>query len=158
MPIGDRKAALNLICKWRNEKFKIVFTNGCFDILHRGHVEYLQEAKLLGDKLIIGLNSDESVSRIKGRPRPYQNEQDRSIILNALVAVDLVVIFEGDTPLNLICEIKPDVLVKGGDYDHSSIVGAQEVEDWDGQVKIITFKEGYGTSQLVNRIIEGRVL
>ena len=155
MSIVNRTETKAIAQKWRNNHRKIVFTNGCFDILHRGHVEYLREAKLLGDVLIVGLNSNKSVQRLKGEPRPYQDEQDRAIILSALKMVDLVVIFEEDTPLKLICELKPDILVKGGDYDFHSVVGASEVESWGGTVKIIPFLKGFGTSKLVEKIIDG---
>ena len=152
MILANRTTTRKAIDKWRKENKKIVFTNGCFDIIHRGHVEYLQSAKLFGDILIIGLNSNESVQRLKGEPRPYQDEQDRAIILDAMEMVDLVVIFEEDTPLELICELKPDILVKGGDYDFHSIVGAKEVKGWGGSVEIIPFLKGYGTSELVEKI------
>ena len=154
MSIVNRTETKAIAQKWRNNYKKIVFTNGCFDILHRGHVEYLREAKLLGDVLIVGLNSNKSVQRLKGEPRPYQDEQDRAIILSALKMVDLVVIFEEDTPLKLICELKPDILVKGGDYDFHSVVGAPEIESWGGTVKIIPFLKGYGTSKLIEKIID----
>ncbi len=155
MVLVDRSKAKEIIGKWRDDQQVIVFTNGCFDIIHRGHVEYLQEAKLLGDMLIVGLNSDVSVRRIKGKPRPYQDEQDRAAILNALKMVDMVVIFDEDIPLELICELKPDILIKGGDYDAHSIIGAKEVESWGGNVKIIPFLKGYGTSKLVDKILDG---
>lgn len=154
MSLVDLTEAQKIISKWRNDQKIIVFTNGCFDIIHRGHVEYLQEAKLLGDFLIVGLNSDASVERIKGKPRPYQDEQDRAAILNAMKMVDMVVIFDEDTPLELICELKPNVLVKGGDYDSQSIVGAIEMEGWGESVKIIPFLKGYGTSKLVEKILD----
>jgi len=155
MSIVNRTKAKIIAEIWRDDHKKIVFTNGCFDILHRGHIEYLRKAKLLSDVLIIGLNGNESVQRLKGEPRPYQDEQDRAIILSALEMVDLVVIFEEDTPLKLICELKPDILVKGGDYDFHSVVGASEVESWGGTVKIIPFLKGFGTSKLVKKIIDG---
>lgn len=154
MSILNRIETKKIIDKWRNDKKTIVFTNGCFDIIHRGHIEFLQKAKLLGDILIIGLNSDASVKRLKGKPRPYQDEQDRAKILNVMKMVDVVVIFDEDTPLELICEIKPDMLVKGGDYNSQSIVGAKEVESWGGSVKTIPFIKGYGTSKLVEKILE----
>lgn len=154
MSLVDITEAQKIISKWRNDQKIIVFTNGCFDIIHRGHVEYLQKAKLLGDILIVGLNSDASVKRIKGKPRPYQDEQDRAAILNAMKMIDMVVIFDEDTPLDLICELKPNVLVKGGDYDSQSIVGAEEVKSWGGSVKIIPFIKGYGTSKLVEKILD----
>ncbi len=155
MSLVDRTKAKEIIGKWRDDQKVIVFTNGCFDIIHRGHVEYLQKAKFYGDMLIVGLNSDVSVRRIKGKPRPYQNEQDRAAILNALKMVDMVVIFDEDIPLELICELKPDILIKGGDYDAHSIIGAKEVESWGGSVKIIPFLKGYGTSKLVDKILDG---
>jgi rfaE bifunctional protein nucleotidyltransferase chain/domain len=153
MSLIDKTGITKNIDKWRRDNKTIVFTNGCFDIIHRGHVEYLQKAKLLGDILIVGLNSDVSAKHIKGEPRPYQNESDRAAILNAMEMVDLVVIFDEDTPLKLISELKPDILVKGGDYDLHSIVGVNEVEGWGGNVKIIPFLKGYGTSKLVEKIL-----
>jgi rfaE bifunctional protein nucleotidyltransferase chain/domain len=108
----------------------------------------------LGDILIVGLNSDASIRRIKGEPRPYQDEQDRAAILDAMEMVDLVVIFDEETPLDLICKLKPDIIVKGGDYDSHSIVGANEVVCWGGSVKILPFLKGYGTSKLVEKILE----
>ena len=154
MPLVDRNEAVKIIDKWRIDQKTIVFTNGCFDIIHRGHIEYLRKAKLLGDVLVVGLNSDASVKRIKGKQRPYQVEQDRAAILDAMEMINLVVIFDEDTPLNLICKLKPDMLVKGGDYDSDSIVGAGEVESWGGSVKTIPFLKGYGTSKLVKKILE----
>ena len=154
MPLVNTNEAAKIADKWRADRKKIVFTNGCFDIIHRGHIEYLRKARLLGDILIVGLNSDASVRRIKGEPRPYHDEQDRAAILDAMEMVDLVVIFDEDTPLKLICELKPDFLVKGGDYDSRSIVGASEVESWGGSVKTIPFLKGYGTSKLVEKILE----
>ncbi|MFC1759982.1 D-glycero-beta-D-manno-heptose 1-phosphate adenylyltransferase [Candidatus Neomarinimicrobiota bacterium] len=154
MPIVNRFEAKKTINNWRADHKTIVFTNGCFDIIHRGHVEYLRKAKLLGDILIVGLNSDASVRHIKGEPRPYQNELDRAAILDVMEMVDLVVIFDEDTPLDLICELKPDIIVKGGDYDSHSIVGADEVVGWGGSVKILPFLKGYGTSNLVDKILE----
>lgn len=154
MPIVDSTEAKKIISKWRNDSKRIIFTNGCFDIIHRGHIEYLKQAKLLGDALIVGLNSDASVKRLKGKQRPYQSEQDRAAILDAMEMVELIIIFNEDTPLNLICELKPDVLVKGGDYDRRSIVGAEEVENWGGRVIIIPFLKGFGTTRLVEKILE----
>lgn len=152
--IVNRDQVEQIVIKRRADGQKIVFTNGCFDILHRGHVEYLNRAKELGNFLMIGLNSDQSVRRLKGATRPYQNESDRAEILQNLRSVDLVTIFEEDTPLELICELKPDILVKGGDYDIASIVGAKEMQTWGGVVKIIPFIEGYGTSKLVEKIVK----
>jgi D-beta-D-heptose 7-phosphate kinase/D-beta-D-heptose 1-phosphate adenosyltransferase len=129
----------------------VVFTNGCFDILHVGHVRYLKHAKRLGEKLIVGLNSDASVKRLKGDGRPVVSEADRREVLLALSSVDEVHIFEEDTPLKLILEIKPDVLVKGGDYEIDEIVGAKEVLSWGGQVTVVEFHEGHSSTKLIER-------
>jgi rfaE bifunctional protein nucleotidyltransferase chain/domain len=131
---------------------KIVFTNGCFDILHRGHVTYLAEAKKLGDLLVIGLNSDASVKRLKGPERPINNEQDRQYVLSQLRAVDFVEIFNEDTPLNLILKIKPQVLVKGGDWKIDQIVGGNEVIEAGGDVFSLNFVNGYSTTSLIHKI------
>lgn len=131
---------------------KIVFTNGCFDILHCGHTIYLNEAKKLGDVLILGLNSDESVRRLKGESRPINNQSDRAIVMDALKSIDYVVIFEEDTPLNLINAIIPDVLVKGGDYSKENIVGADIVENNGGCVVTINFVEGKSTTNIINKM------
>jgi len=131
---------------------KIVFTNGCFDILHAGHIEYLYQAAQLGDVLLIGLNSDNSVRRIKGETRPINKEIDRAIILASLYFVDYVMFFDEDTPLNLIEKIKPNVLVKGGDYSIENIVGADFVQKNGGKVIVIPFKEGYSSSSIISKI------
>ncbi len=127
---------------------KIVFTNGCFDILHRGHVTYLKHAKTLGDILVLGLNSDDSVRRLKGNERPVNNEQDRAVVLEALECIDYIVIFEEDTPLNLIKNVMPDILVKGGDYKAEDVVG----KEYAGRVEIIDFVEGYSTTSTINKL------
>lgn len=127
---------------------KIVFTNGCFDILHRGHVTYLKHAKTLGDILVLGLNSDDSVRRLKGPQRPVNNEQDRAVVLGALECIDYIVIFEEDTPLNLIKNVMPDILVKGGDYKAEDVVG----KEYAGKVEIIDFVEGYSTTSTINKL------
>jgi rfaE bifunctional protein nucleotidyltransferase chain/domain len=137
---------------WRFLGNRIVFTNGCFDILHRGHIEYLSAAADLGSKLIIGLNSDSSVSRLKGSGRPINSFQDRALALAALRFTDAVVEFVEDTPLNLIQMIKPDFLVKGGDYVQSEIVGASDVEENGGEIVIISFTEGYSTTSFLKKI------
>lgn len=131
---------------------RIVFTNGCFDILHRGHVTYLSEARKLGDLLVIGLNSDASVKRLKGPERPMNNEADRQYVLSQLKAVDFVEIFEEDTPLNLILKVKPAILVKGGDWKIDQIVGAKEVLSSGGDVFSLNFVDGYSTTALINKI------
>lgn len=132
---------------------KIVFTNGCFDILHKGHITYLYEAKKLGDILIIGLNSDNSIKRIKGEKRPILPEDERAFILSALEMVDYVVIFEEDTPYELIKRVKPDVLVKGGDWDIKNIVGRDIVESYNGKVLNIPYIEGKSTTNIIERIL-----
>lgn len=142
---------------WRMKGDRIVFTNGCFDILHRGHVEYLQEAAALGDRLVIGLNTDDSVGRLgKGDGRPYNDQDSRAKVVAALRLVDAVVLFDQDTPLELIQAIGPDVLVKGGDYTEDQIVGAEVVKARGGEVRSLKLVEGYSTTSLVDRIRNGR--
>ena len=145
-------AALPLIHQWKKEGFKIVFTNGCFDLIHIGHVLYLEDAKSLGDKLIVGLNSDASVSRLKGAHRPIKDEYNRSHILAALASVDAVIVFENDDPLALIKDISPDILVKGGDWrpDHSRKCSPRYT--LRGEVRSLRFVEGYSTTMLEEKI------
>ena len=134
----------------------IVFTNGCFDILHLGHVTYLQQAAALGNSLVIGVNSDASVNRLsKGKERPFNPLADRTAVLAALEAVDLVVTFDEDTPLELIRQIRPDHLVKGGDWALDSIVGADQVRSWGGKVHSMPFEYQRSTTDLVKRIRSG---
>lgn len=133
---------------------KVVFTNGCFDILHRGHLEYLQAAADLGDILVVGLNSDASVKRLKGENRPINNQNDRAFALASLVFVDAVIIFDEDTPLELIQRVKPNVLVKGGDYSIGNIVGADFVKNIGGEVQVIPFVDGYSTTQIIEKMKE----
>ena len=130
----------------------VVFTNGCFDILHRGHVEYLNQAKELGDYLIIGLNSDSSVKKLKGDDRPVNNESDRAFVLSNLKCVDAVIIFEEDTPYDLIKTVKPDFLVKGGDWKEEQIVGSDIVKSNGGKVISLKFVDSYSTSDIIERI------
>jgi D-beta-D-heptose 7-phosphate kinase/D-beta-D-heptose 1-phosphate adenosyltransferase len=137
---------------WRAAKARIVFTNGVFDLLHRGHAEYLEEARALGDRLVVGINTDASVRRLKGPTRPIVGEDDRAALVRALACVDLVVLFDDDTPLRLIEAVQPDVLVKGGDYAVADIVGREVVEARGGQVTTIRLREGLSTSELVRRI------
>lgn len=144
------KDALSFLEK--NKDKKIVFTNGCFDILHSGHVAYLNEAKSLGDLLFVGLNSDSSVKRLKGEARPINAEQDRKFVLENLKAVDCVEIFYEDTPLELIKSVDPDVLVKGGDWKPEEIVGSGFVLSNGGEVKSLTFKNGYSTTKIIQKI------
>ena len=134
---------------------KIVFTNGCFDILHRGHVTYLAEARKLGDLLVVGLNSDDSVKRLKGPERPINGERDRQYVLSQLKSVDHVEIFREDTPLNLILKVRPKILVKGGDWKIDQIVGAKEVLSDGGDVFSLNFVDGYSTTALIHKIQEG---
>ncbi len=137
---------------WQHEGHHVVFTNGCFDIIHLGHVDYLEKARMLGDKLVIGLNSDDSVSRFKGPERPLQDQTSRARILASMQFVDLVVFFNEDTPLNLISELKPNILVKGSDYLAENIVGADVVKKNGGVVKTIDFVPGYSTTRIVEKI------
>jgi rfaE bifunctional protein nucleotidyltransferase chain/domain len=129
---------------------KIVFTNGCFDILHKGHVAYLQEAKRLGDVLVLGLNSDTSVRAIKGPERPVNNEVDRAFVLAGLHCIDYILIFDEPTPYEILSQIKPDILVKGGDYKHGDVVGSE----FAGETKLIKFVEGYSTSRIIEKLRE----
>lgn len=140
------------LAQWRVKSDRIVFTNGCFDILHVGHLHTLKESIQLGDKLIVGLNSDASVSRLKGKERPIVNQLDRSEMLAALEMVDAVIIFEDDTPEELIQMIKPDVLCKGGDWSIENIVGGDFVKSYGGQVVSIPFIQGCSSSSLINKI------
>ena len=133
---------------------KIVFTNGCFDLLHAGHVKYLQKARALGDLLILGLNSDASVRRLKGEKRPLIGEEERAHILAALDCIDYVVLFDEDTPLNLISSLKPYILAKGGDYTAEGVVGKDIVEGYGGRVELVTFVDGKSTSNIIERVLE----
>ncbi len=134
---------------------KIVFTNGCFDILHAGHIKYLNDSKKLGDLLIIGLNSDDSVRRLKGQDRPINSENDRATVISALKSVDYVSIFSEDTPFDLINLIIPNVLTKGGDYIIENIVGADIVIENGGEVAIIKYVEGKSTTSIINKMKQG---
>lgn len=145
--------ALKSVSGWRVRSDKVVFTNGCFDILHPGHAEYLAKAASLGDRLVVGLNSDDSIKRLgKGVERPINNEDHRSIILASMHVIDHVVIFDEDTPINLIEAIKPDVLVKGGDWAKEDIVGSSLVENNGGTVEVIPFVDGHSTTQVIEKI------
>lgn len=135
----------------RAQKKKIVFTNGVFDLLHVGHIRYLQEARKLGDVLFIGVNADSSVRRLKGPSRPIQNQSDRAEILAALESVSFTVIFDEDTPANLIQEVRPDILVKGGDWKIESIVGAPFVQSYGGQVLSLQFVDGKSTTKIIEK-------
>ena len=146
------KYNIDIIKKIKAERKKIVFTNGCFDLLHVGHIRYLSQAKKLGDFLIIGLNSDRSVKKLKGKGRPINSFEDRATLLSALNSVDLVIKFKEQTPENLIKDIVPDVLVKGGDYNIEDIVGYQIVIQNGGQVKTLSFYDGYSSTNYIDKI------
>ena len=140
--------------KWREESRTLVFSNGCFDLLHAGHVKYLQTAADFGDIFILGLNSDTSVRKLKGPTRPIMLQADRAFLLSALEAIDCVVIFDEETPARLIETVIPDVLVKGGDYIAQEIVGYDTVTKNGGRVEIVPFLEGKSTSSMINSIME----
>ena len=142
------------ISAWRAENKSIIFTNGCFDLLHYGHVHYLCGARALGDVLVVGVNSDASVKKLKGKSRPINDEQSRCTMLAAFSFVDAVVVFEEDTPLELIEKILPDVLVKGGDYTLETIVGAAEVLTHGGSVKVIPFVTGFSSTKIIEAILK----
>ena len=140
------------LAQWRLLKKSVVFTNGCFDILHAGHISSLTEAAKHGDILIIGLNADASIQGLKGPNRPLNDERTRALLLASLVMVDAVVLFSDPTPLQLILTIKPEVLVKGGDYKIEDIAGAKEVMEWGGNVIINPIIEGFSTTSIINKI------
>ena len=143
-PLQERVAG------WRSRGLRVVFTNGCFDLLHVGHVRLLQQARRMGDRLIVALNSDRSVRRLKGRSRPVVKAADRAQILAALAAVDAVVVFDEETPLRLIEELRPDVLVKGGDYTEAEVVGAAQVRAWGGRLELVPLVAGRSTTDLID--------
>ncbi len=155
--MGGRMLARGELDGFRREhgSKRIVFTNGCFDILHRGHVDLLERARSLGDVLVVGLNSDSSVRRLKGAARPFVGEEDRAEVLLALASVDFVTVFDEDTPLETIAALRPDVLVKGAEYAHGEIVGARFVEEHGGRVERIDMLPGYSTTAIVERIRKG---
>lgn len=150
--ILDWKAAQKQRQAWQSLDIKVVFTNGCFDLLHYGHIQYLAQARELGDALIIGLNSAASVSRLKGPGRPINDEITRLWQMAALQFVDMVVPFEADTPADLINLLRPDVLVKGGDYEISEIVGADSVLQSGGEVRVLPYINGYSTTSIEEKI------
>jgi len=150
--IQDRKIAARTVAAWRVGGGKIVFTNGCFDLIHPGHLHYLAQARSLGQHLVVGLNSDASVRRLKGAQRPIQDQNARALLLASLLFVDLVILFEEDTPLNLINTIRPEVLVKGADYTEAQVVGAPEVRSWGGEVRLLDYLPGHSTSALEEKI------
>jgi rfaE bifunctional protein nucleotidyltransferase chain/domain len=148
--------ALKELKAWREKNKKIVFTNGCFDIIHPGHIDYLSQARDLGDILVLGLNTDQSVRRLnKGSNRPINDERTRAYVLAGLASVDLIVFFDEETPYNLIKLLQPNVLVKGNDYEVEKIIGFDILKENGGEVITIPFLEGYSTSSLIKKIIEG---
>jgi rfaE bifunctional protein nucleotidyltransferase chain/domain len=150
--IKNLEDASFIVRNWNYSNEKIVFTNGCFDLLHLGHIDYLSKAKDLGTKLIVGVNSSKSVQKLKGPSRPINSSQSRSTLLAAFEFIDLVIIFEEDTPIELIKTLRPNILVKGGDYTLEKVVGAYEVNKYGGHVEIIPFLTGYSTSSIVTKI------
>ena len=144
------------VATWRATGEQVVFTNGCFDLLHVGHIAVLEQSRRLGDRLIVAINSDASVSALKGPSRPVVDEQSRARVLAALAAVDAVVIFGEATPLELIVASRPDVSVKGGDYNEDTVVGAKEVKSWGGKVAIVPIVEGHSTTRLIERSMAGK--
>jgi len=150
--VTQLQQAQTAVRQWKAAGKTVVFTNGCFDLLHPGHIDYLNRAAALGGALIIGLNDDDSVRRLKGDARPINPLQDRAVMLTALRAVDLVVAFAEDTPLHLISTLMPDILVKGGDYQPDEIVGADVVRQAGGQVIVMPFIDGFSSTGLLQRI------
>jgi rfaE bifunctional protein nucleotidyltransferase chain/domain len=149
---SNYESAFIQVHAWQQQGMDVVFTNGCFDLLHKGHILYLEEASRQGDKLIVAINADKSVSKLKGKHRPIKDEDNRSLIMSAFSFVDLVVIFHEETPLELIEMITPDILVKGGDWNPDQIVGSDYVTNNGGSVLSLQFVEGYSTTALENKI------
>lgn len=152
LPLSELK---EVVSSWKNEGKKVAFTNGCFDILHVGHIESLSDAAKEGDKLIVALNTDASVKRLKGESRPVNTEEARAVVMAALTMVDAVVLFSEETPLEVIKTVQPDVLVKGGDYRVEDIAGAKEVIGWGGRVVINPIVEGFSTTSLIQKMQKG---
>ena len=153
--IFNRESIIKMVAFWKFSDKKIVFTNGCFDLLHYGHIDYLSKASSLGDVLVVGLNTDASTSRLKGPNRPVNDEQSRLHIMASLFFVNAVILFDEPTPIELIKIVQPDVLVKGGDYRPEQIVGYQEVTSGGGTVVVLDFVPGYSTTALEKKIISG---
>ena len=154
LKIHDRQQLASLLDERRRKGDRVVFTNGCFDLMHVGHVKYLQASRKLGDLLVLGLNSDASIRRLKGEKRPLIDQTERAHIMSALNCVDYVVVFDEDTPLELINLLRPDILVKGGDYDLDGVVGRELVESYGGRVELIQFVDGRSTSNIINKILK----
>lgn len=147
-----QEEAYNILQNWRFKEEKIVFSNGCFDIVHRGHLEYLASAAAMGNKMIIGLNTDSSTQKLKGPSRPINDEYSRALLLASLGFVDMVILFEEDTPYNLINFVQPDVLVKGSDYNAEDIVGYDIVKAKGGEIKTLDFIEGFSSTGIIKKI------
>lgn len=152
--IVQKDSLISLIKDWKDNNQKIVFTNGCFDILHVGHITYLLKAADFGNKLVIGLNSDSSVKKLKGEDRPINSQNSRALCLAALECVNAICFFTEETPIELIKLVNPDYLVKGGDYKIENIVGYNEVTDYGGSVVTIPFVNGYSSSKIINKLLE----
>ncbi len=148
----DRDAALAKIADWRRKGEKVGFANGCFDLIHPGHVALLSKARAACDRLVVALNSDESVRRLKGEGRPVQNEHARAAVMSAFDSVDLIVLFDEDTPLSLIKDAKPDILIKGTDYAREDVVGGDLVEAHGGRVMLVELEEGHSTTGTIRRM------
>ena len=153
--ICDLVEAKERMTQLRKQGYMVVFTNGCFDLLHKGHITYLERARDLGNYLVVGLNSDASVRRLKGEDRPIKSLESRSAVMAALGCVDMVIVFEEDTPKKLIEELNPNILVKGGDYNVDDIVGADFVLKNGGEVLTLGFEEGYSSSALIKKMERG---
>jgi rfaE bifunctional protein nucleotidyltransferase chain/domain len=153
LKIKTKEQAKSVVNDWKSRGLKVVFTNGCFDLVHLGHVDYLEKARNLGDKLVLGLNTDKSVSDIKGPNRPVADEVSRARVIASMEFIDLVVLFGEPTPYELIKNLNPDILVKGNDYLAENIVGADIVKANGGEVKTIELVKGYSTSNLIKRIL-----
>ncbi len=150
--IFDLDSLKTEVVSWKKNGYKTVFTNGCFDILHRGHIEVLSKSSDLGDKLIVGLNSDSSIKSLKGVNRPIMDEKSRAISLAALSFVDAVILFSEETPINLISALHPSILAKGGDYDINTVVGHEIVQKNGGEVILIPFINGFSSTNIINKI------
>jgi rfaE bifunctional protein nucleotidyltransferase chain/domain len=151
--ILDANSLITKLAYWKFKNYRLVFTNGCFDIIHLGHIDYLSKARALGDILIIGLNTDNSVRRLKGSSRPVNDENARAYILASFNFADAIVLFDEDTPYELIKRVQPDILVKGSDYAPDEIVGADIVKNRGGRIETIDFLEGYSTSSIIEKLI-----
>ncbi|WP_292460115.1 D-glycero-beta-D-manno-heptose 1-phosphate adenylyltransferase [Methanothermococcus sp.] len=154
MIINDRNLLKNIVSELKAQNLEIVFTNGCFDIVHKGHVEYLNHAKRFGDVLIVGINSDESIKKIKRDKRPIIPLESRVYILDNLKSIDFVVPFDEETPINLIKIIKPDIHVKGGDYNEEDLPESKIIKEYGGKVKIIPLIEGFSTTNIIEWVLE----